>query len=134
LYYKKNQNATISPGARSNEVTVEDFMKAVSEHGSLIDVTDEAWNEIFERAKRHAEYDNVHPNNIELGYTYSNGKIGRQWEIREVLAIDNKNTLKYIILTGDKMTLTGSCSVNDFIVWSKFKVRKNDIGIWERTT
>jgi CBS-domain-containing membrane protein len=134
LYYKKNQNATISPGTRANEVTVEDFMKAVSEHGSLIDITDEAWNEIFEKAKRHAEFDNVHPHNIELGHNYSNGKIGKQWEIREVLAIENKSTLKYIILTGDKMSLSGSCSVNDFISWSKFKVRQNDIGIWERTT
>lgn len=132
LYYKKNLAATISPGSRANQVTVEDFMKAVGEHGSFIDITDEGWNEIFEKAKQHAEYDNVHPHNIELGQIYSNGKIGREWEIREVLTIDTKKTIKYFVLAGENMTLSGSCSIKEFIGWSKFKVIKNDIGIWER--
>ena len=134
LYYKNNLTATISPGSRANEVTVEDFMKAVNEHGSFIDITDEGWNEIFEKAKQHAEFDNVHPNNIEFGQTYSNGKIGKEWEIREVLTIDNKKTIKYLVLAGEHTTSSGSCSVKEFIAWSKFKVIKNDIGIWSRLT
>ena len=132
LYYKYNLATTISPGARTNEVTVEDFMKAVTEHGSFIDMTDEGWNEIFEKAKQHAEYDNVHPDTIELGQRYSNGKIGKEWEIREVLAIDRKKTIKYLVLAGEHTNLSGSCSVNAFTAWSKFKVTKNDIGIWSR--
>ena len=134
LYYKNNLTNTISPGARANEVTVEDFMKAVTEHGSFIDMTDEGWNEIFEKAKQHAEYDNVHPHNIESGQTYSNGKIGKEWEIREVLTISNKKTVKYFVLAGENINLLESCSVKEFIAWSKFKVNKNNIGIWERLT
>jgi len=133
LYYKKNITSTISPGARKNEVTVEDFMKAVSEHQTFIDITDEGWNEIFEKAKQHAEYDKVHPSDIKPKQSYSNGKIGREWEIREILTIEDKQTVKYIVLAGENISLSGFCSVKQFINWSKFKVSKNDIGIWERT-
>jgi len=132
LYYKKTLAATISPGARSNEITIEDFMKAANEHGSFVDITDEGWNEIFEKAKQHAEFDSEHPDRIELGQIYSNGKIGKAWEIRKVLNIDHKKVITYLILAGDNIGLSGTCINKGFIQWAKFKVTKNETGIWER--
>lgn len=60
LYFKDHVEGKISPGDRENEITIEDFMKSISEHGSFIDITDEGWIEIFENAKSHAEIDIEH--------------------------------------------------------------------------
>lgn len=132
LFYKNNLTTEISPGDRKNEITTEDFLKSIHEHASFIDVTDEGWIEIFENAKRHAELDDVHPAHIEAGCSYSNGKIGKAWEVRCVESIVGKNIVKYNIEAGVNIGFSGQCSVKKFIQWSKFKAEKNDTGIWGR--
>ncbi|TMM44043.1 HPP family protein [Colwellia ponticola] len=132
VYFKNSQVAQISPGDRENEVTIEDFMKSISEHGSYIDITDEGWVEIFENAKRHAELDHEHPTQVQLGLAYSNGKIGKKWQIREVLSIEDKNIVKFEIVAGNNASLFGQCTVKEFLQWAKFSVDKNTFGVWTR--
>lgn len=132
LHFKNNLTAKVSPGDRENEITLEDFLKAVNEHDSYIDITNEGWIEIFENAKCHAESDNEHPNDIALGNKYSNGKIGKKWEIRQVSAIENQYIVKFNIVAGINTGLSGYCSISDFLNWSKFEVSQNTHGVWVR--
>ncbi|WP_077342969.1 HPP family protein [Pseudocolwellia agarivorans] len=132
-YFKTHSEGKISPGDRENEITIEDFMKSISEHGSYIDITDEAWVEIFENAKRHAELDIEHPTEIAAGFAYSNGKIGNKWEIRQISAI-NKQSVKFTVLAGINSGSFGQCTVNEFVSWAKFEVDQNTFGVWARTS
>lgn len=134
FYFKNNLPSQISPGDRENEITIEDFMKSISEHGSYIDITDEGWVEIFENAKRHAELDHEHPTKAEPGFAYSNGKIGKKWQIRQILSVEGKNMVKFSIVAGLNSGLSGQCTVNEFLHWAKFNVNKNSFGVWARTT
>ncbi|MFT7007666.1 MAG: CBS domain-containing membrane protein [Colwellia sp.] len=133
VYFKHHGEGKVSPGDRENEITIEDFMKSVNEHGSFIDITDEGWIEIFENAKRHAELDIEHPTQIESGLAYSNGKIGKKWEIRKISLIGNKNIVKFIILTGSNAGLYGNCTIKEFVNWAKFEVAQNRHHVWIRT-
>lgn len=133
LFYRNNSAATISPGERKNEITTEDFLKSVHEHSSFIDITDEGWINIFENAKKHAEIDDVHPVIIESGFAYSNGKIGKEWEIRYVETITKSGMVKYSTHAGIKIGLEDQCHISNFLAWSKFKANKNMNGTWERT-
>lgn len=132
-YFKKHSDGKISPGDRENEITIEDFIKSINDHGSFIDITDEGWIEIFENAKRHAELDNVHPTKIETDLTYSNGKLGKKWEIRLVTNIENNKRVNFIVLAGVNSGLSRDCTMEQFVNWAKFEVEQNSFGVWSRT-
>lgn len=134
LYYKNNTGAKVSPGDRTNQITTEDFLKAVSEHVSFVDISEKGWVEIFENAKKHAEFDSIHPKKIKLGGIYSNGKIGKEWQVRRVTGITNKKIIKFSVEAGFEPGRKGACSYQNFIEWSKFETYKNEQGVWERNT
>ncbi len=133
-YFKANPVSKISPGDRENEITIEDFMKSVNDHGSFIDITNEGWIDIFENAKRHAEIDNEHPTVIEMGVSYSNGKLGKNWEIRHVNKIEEINIVRFTIAAGINIGLTSYCTLSEFLNWSKFEVDQNSYGVWTRAS
>jgi len=130
LYFKKHRAVKISPGDRKNEITTEDFLKAINEHGSYIDITDEGWADIFENAKRHAELDTEHPSQLEANHAYSNGRLGKQWQIRRISTID-KHNIEFAVLTGLQSGLLAKCSYDDFLAWAKFEVTL-DNNVWVR--
>jgi CBS-domain-containing membrane protein len=132
-YFKHHSSVSISPGEREHEITIEDFMKSIHDHGSYIDITDEGWVDIFENAKKHAELDHEHPTQTLENIAYSNGKLGKKWEIRKVKVIDSKSVVTFSILAGANSGLTGHCMADEFLNWAKFEVVQNSAGVWTRS-
>ena len=133
FYYKTHTLGKISPADQENEITIEDFLKSIHEYGSYFDITDEGWIEIFENSKRHAALDNEHPTRIKSGHHYSNGKLGKKWEIRSISSITRTNVVQYTILAGLHSDLSDECSVSDFLAWAKFEVHQEESGVWVRS-
>ncbi|MFQ3228868.1 HPP family protein [Reinekea sp.] len=59
LYHRRNFSTEVSKAPRETELTYQDFISAVSQHETFIDVTEDMWSEILELAfvssnKRHS--------------------------------------------------------------------------------
>ncbi|MCU7556038.1 HPP family protein [Alteromonas sp. ASW11-19] len=135
LFHSQNDLQRIAPDQRTSEITLEDFIAAVNQHDSYIDVTEESWIELFELAKQNAEKGIEHPEEIVTGSYYSNGQLGRSWEIRQVVRKEfNKQKqahITYIKVSDTPTTLEKHCSLETFRQWARFEVSKTN-GYWER--
>ena len=123
IFHLMNPVAKFDAQKRRSEVTLEDFLYAVKKHDSYIDVTDETWVEIFELAKQNAELQVKHPEYLISGKCYSNGKLGKEWEVRKILGIDPEcNIVNYLVVAGKAVNQSSSSNESFFKEWAKFEV------------
>lgn len=132
LFFRNSRKTIMSPADRKNEITNEDFFKALQDHGSYIDLSAEAWMDIFDKAANHAEVDSHHPEKIQVQRSYSNGKLGINWQIRKVLYVSKLGKVHYKVIEGMGKNERGVCTKANFITWAKFEVRKNAAGLWQK--
>ncbi|MFA3791871.1 HPP family protein [Aliiglaciecola sp. SL4] len=137
FFHLGNTLSRISPSQRGSEITLEDFIAAVNQHDSYIDLTDESWIELFELAKINAEKGTEHPESVKSASYYSNGQLGNEWEIRYIKDIYNskraKQSVRYLIVAGADQGTQGECYLNEFLGWARFEVYKKN-GFWDRQT
>ncbi|NMH61052.1 HPP family protein [Alteromonas ponticola] len=135
LFHLRNELPRIAPSMRKSEITLEDFITAVNQHDSFIDITEESWVELFELAKQNAEKGTDHPESIAIGRFYSNGQLGKNWSIRYVTDVSSgksrKHRLTYQTVAGNTLKKSEQCTVDEFRSWAKFEVVKKT-GFWER--
>ncbi|WP_054660797.1 HPP family protein, partial [Stenotrophomonas pictorum] len=87
LHRRRQPLPSVSPAQRNFDLTQEDFHAAIGQLNSFVDITDENLTELLELAKQHAERVSLHPARIQAGRCYSNGRLGRTWSVRQVLAL-----------------------------------------------
>lgn len=128
LYFKDAHSVAQPAESREFELTQEDFSAAIQKHDSFVDITEEGLTELLELAKQHAELNVTHPAEIKLGNYYSNGKLGKQWSIRQVLdaadgeQLPSKDKVIYKIVAGYQSYDTGICLKEEFRRWARFEV------------
>ena len=110
-------------------ITHEDLAAAMEQLNSYIDVTSEDLVELFELAVDHARRQDEHPQHINVGGYYSNGRVGRRWCVREVLDASGdprpgRDQVIYKNVAGEGLYETGICSGDDFRQWARFPVRR----------
>lgn len=130
---------TPAPAAatREHELTQEDFSAAMRDLDAYFDITAEGLTELLERAKQHAERNLEHPDNIEPGHFYSNGKLGRGWSIRQIVDANDTpgrshDQVIYKTVAGDGSWHTGVCERSEFRQWARFEVVPEQ-GHWVKT-
>ncbi len=105
----------------------EDLAAAMEQINSYVDVTSEELAELFDLAVEHAAQSRQQKVNLEIGGYYSNGLLGQQWAVREILdgppKVDaERSTLVFKTVAGAGSYETGSCTLREFREWVGFPV------------
>lgn len=121
------------PAQRQFELTQEDFAAAMAQLDSYVDINSESLTELLELAKQHAEKNITHPERIETGRCYSNGKLGKLWSVREVIDAPTgakENLIAYRGVAGEGVGQAGRIALDEFQAWARFEVSQQDNGRW----
>jgi CBS-domain-containing membrane protein len=115
-------------------LTTEDFNAAIQKLDSFVDITEEGLTELLEQARQAALDKTAHPGEIKRGRFYSNGNIGRLWQVRQVIDDDNdhahqRDLIIYKTVAGQEATQTGYCEREVFRNWARFEVTEHN-GMW----
>ena len=133
----KRQHAALSAKfAPQTELTQEDFEAAMHKLNTFVDISSEDLIELVDLARQHADERSPHPATIEAGHTYSNGRLGRHWGVRQIIDEEKGNKKKtnrviYKTLAGSGAFDTGICDTEEFRQWARFEVEMKD-GRWVR--
>ncbi|QJR79317.1 HPP domain-containing protein [Alteromonas pelagimontana] len=136
LFHLTHTVQRVEPSQRKSEITLEDFIAAVNQHDSYIDITEESWVELFELAKLNAEKEVIHPKEIKVNAFYSNGQLGKDWSVREVLhrtkaTAKHAGQVTFQRVAGTTIGNIETCNVEEFRAWAKFQVVKKD-SFWQK--
>jgi len=132
LHKRRLTSAITQPAQRQFELTQEDLYAAMEQLNSYVDITSESLTELLELAKQHAERNITHPDQVLAGHFYSNGKLGKLWSVRHVLAAEPPagGTLAFKVVAGEGAGTSGQCSGDEFRQWARFEVRPQPSGRW----
>lgn len=114
----------------------EDFVYALSEIDSIVDITEHELLRIYDLAIKKSQQTALQPGDILLGKYYSNGGYGEEWSVRQIIdkAVEGNNDLLiYKTVAGRNRHQTGVVSQTDFLRWAKYKVYRDE-GNWKRRT
>lgn len=132
LFYKTSAQPQREAATREFELTQEDLSAAIHQHDSFVDITEEGLTELLELAKQHAEKNVLHPERIEPGRFYSNGKLGKLWSVRQVIdaaegaKLPTQDKLIYKVVAGSQAYATDICLREEFKKWARFEVIQKD--------
>lgn len=62
---------------------------------------------------------------VALGCCYSNGVFGRNWQVRQIIALEG-DTVCYKILAGPNRRKRESCTRAQFCDWVGYEVRRDE--------
>ncbi|MES2606009.1 MAG: HPP family protein [Pseudomonadota bacterium] len=131
----KRQHVSLSARfAPQSELTQEDFEAAMQRLNTFVDISTEDLIELVDLARQHADERSPHPATIMPGRSYSNGRLGRHWSVRQIIDQEegNKNgRVIYKTLAGVGAWRTGICEVEEFRQWASFEVESKN-GRWVR--
>lgn len=106
----------------------EDLIAAMQQLDSFIDISAEDLNQIFILAQEHKDQKGHHPCQLKSGRFYSNGEIGKAWEVRQVISIDHRH-VDFVSVAGANVGTTSRCLRYQFEVWAHTAVTL-DNGKW----
>lgn len=115
-------------------ISHEDFVYALSEMDSFIDVSEDDLLHIYNLATGASKRRHLRPEQILLGHYYSNGKYGDAWSVRHV--VDESETdgeVIYKVVAGAGRRTSGVASKNDFSCWARYEVYRDEEN-WRRIT
>ncbi|KRG43245.1 HPP domain-containing protein [Stenotrophomonas panacihumi] len=131
LHRRRQAAADVPAAQRHFELTQEDFSAAMAGLNSYVDIPEESLTELLELAKQHAERSPVHPQVLSPGHCYSNGRLGREWSVREIVARSGAREVDYRVVAGEGLGQAGRCGEEAFRQWARFVVTLRD-GRWVR--
>ncbi|OOY33939.1 hypothetical protein BOW16_02595 [Solemya velum gill symbiont] len=123
LAVKKEQLSSESYEAIAHE----DFVYALSEINSYIDVSENDLLRIYELATRSRQNRRLSPDELMSGHYYSNGKPGDAWSIRRIIDISSDEAgrddgIIYRIVEGEGAPSNGSATSAEFTRWCRYEV------------
>ena len=122
-----NDSATISH---------EDFLNALKEIDSFVDVNEDELRRIFELVNQNAAKNRLTNYDIQLGKVYSNGQVGSDWSMRQIIdeSPDKNPAQDYVIfrqIAGKAKKRSDCVTRNEFAQWAKYEMINQD-GKWIR--
>ncbi|MGH1537971.1 MAG: HPP family protein [Gammaproteobacteria bacterium] len=112
-------------------ITHEDFVYALSQIDTFIDVDESDLLTIYELATKRAQKTINSELEIRFGGFYSNGEYGDQWSVRKVEellnddSVENKK-LRYKVVAGQGRRRINTVSVDDFRKWARYEVYRDE--------
>jgi len=113
-----------------------DLEFALREINSVLDVTEEDLARIYLLAAQHSKRSRLEPWQIRIHHSYSNGRYGADWAIREVVdedASDNpeKDRVIFKVVAGRGHRQSGVSTRTEFARWARYEVFRDE-GSWQR--
>jgi hypothetical protein len=136
LYRRRQKRTLDKPGAITPHIAHEDFVYALSQMDSFIDVNEHDLLRIYELATGKSGEDASAPFEIVLGAYYSNGKYGNDWSVRQIVDASDNNAegsglVIYKVVAGNGRRTSGYASRDDFSRWAKYRVTRDEEN-WKR--
>lgn len=134
----KNEPASSQKLEANFPIAHEDFVHALSEVDSFIDITEHDLIRIYELATKSRESRHFDPSELKLGSFYSNGKYGNEWGVRRIIDLSahkdsKKRSLVYRVVVGAGRRTTVVTPSKAFAKWAKYEVRRIE-GNWRRVS
>jgi CBS domain-containing membrane protein len=126
----------------------EDFVYALSQVDSFIDVSEQDLLRIYDVATRKSREARLDPQRLEVGACYSNGRYGEEWSVRHVVdasddgggdgggdgrggGSDGRGQVVYRVVAGQGRRSSGYCSRAEFLAWARHRVVRDEDN-WKR--
>jgi CBS domain-containing membrane protein len=137
-YLSRRREPTLpaSTDEGTGSVAHEDFVYALSEIDSVIDVTESDLLTIYDLVMRSRDSSHLDPASLQLGHYYSNGKYGDQWSVRHIVDWADEpgspeRRLIYKVVAGAGRRSSGVDSVGGFARWARYEVVRDEQN-WRR--
>lgn len=136
FFRRKTQTLTRTGESKSADISHEDFVFALSQIDTLIDVSEDDLLTIYTLATNNSEQRSFPHDAIQLGHYYSNGKYGDEWSVRYIVdwqdATENAAAnLIYKTVAGDGRRTSGVATLSQFARWAKHEVYRDEEN-WRR--
>ncbi|MBL4711623.1 MAG: HPP family protein [Gammaproteobacteria bacterium] len=132
LAQKQDQSSKKDYGAISHE----DFVYALSEFESFIDISENDLLKIYEVVTKRHQSTNIQHHALQHGHFYSNGEYGNFWSVRQIVDWDissksGEEQLIYKTIAGANRRNSGVMTKNEFTQWAKHEVIRDEDN-WRR--
>ncbi|MDG6777101.1 HPP family protein [Thiomicrorhabdus sp. zzn3] len=113
-----------------------DFLSALKEIDSFVDIHEHDLRRIFELANLHRTPSHLQPEQIQLGKVYSNGEIGPNWSMRQIIdeCHDPNPDKDYVIfkqIAGRAPKKSDCVTRSEFAEWARYEMVLKQ-GTWVR--
>lgn len=114
----------------------EDFVFALSEMNSFIDVSERDLLRIYDLVTKSRESRRIEPESLQLGHYYSNGRYGDEWCVRRIIDLSvgdggREDGIIYRIVEGEGAPSNGAATRSEFARWGRYEVYQEEDN-WRR--
>jgi len=125
-------NADFTYGA----ITHEDFVYALSEIESFIDISESELLKIYDLVTQRHKDTAIHYQELKHGHYYSNGENDDRWSVRQIVdwadtEDSGEEKLIYKVIAGANRRNSGVMTKNEFSRWAKYEVIRDENN-WRR--
>ena len=128
-----------TPGAEiPAEISHADFVYALSQIDSYVDVSEYELLRIYELAINKSQESAFDADEIILDHYYSNGQYGKEWSVRQIVDQSpdkdpDKDMIIYKVVAGKGRRSSGYATRTEFLQWAKHEVNRDEEN-WKRVT
>ncbi len=132
---KSKTQRNVTPEIYSG-ISHEDFVYALSEIDSFVDISEDDLLRIYDLATRKSQETSFASENLTVGHFYSNGEFGDNWSVRQLVdESPNENPEKDIVIfkivAGKNRRKSGYSTRVEFLRWAKHQVVRDEDN-WKR--
>lgn len=137
LYFQKRLRALqVSEGDGKSAISHSDYIYAMEQLDSYIDISEFDLERIYHLARQHAASRQLSMHDIRLGHYYSNGQYGDNWGVRQIVddspdEDSEKDEVIYKIVAGPGRRRTGCVTRAEFARWARHEVIRDEEN-WKR--
>jgi len=136
FWHKQKVRNENSVGNAPSNISHEDFVYALSQIDSLIDINEHDLLRIYDIAVKKSQEYNLSSEKLAIGNFYSNGQYGNDWSVRQIVdESENKSTeddvIIYKVVAGNGRRSSGYSTRSEFLRWTKHQVIRDEEN-WKR--
>lgn len=137
-YLQQRQQQVALPQADFDTLSHQDFVQALKEIDSFVDINEYDLNRILDLVHHSQQKSALSPQAIKLGKVYSNGQIGKNWAMRQIIdeSHDERSDRDYVIfkqITGQEKKRSDCVTRAEFARWAKYEMHQVK-GRWQRVS
>jgi CBS domain-containing membrane protein len=136
LHKTRTGRIEASGDIETGEISHGDFVYALSQIDSYVDVNEEELLRIYKLATNRSRYGHLTEDEITIGAYYSNGADGDNWSVRQVVdeapgSESGKDILIFKVVAGLDRRTSGYMTRLKFLSWAKYRVIRDGEN-WKR--
>ena len=136
LAQKYSSANKVEPESAYSAITHEDFVYALSEFESFIDISENDLLKIYDLVTQRHQSTNIQYHELQHGHYYSNGEYGDLWSVRQIVDWadsnnDGEEKLIYKVIAGADSRNSAVITKNAFSRWAKHEVIRDE-NSWRR--